>query len=207
MNYFRPGFTPPIVLEGDERLNQIMKDAWEEREGKVKKEHGNFTIVEYDRVSGPNTELLRQEAIKLLETHSFKINKDEFFIEFHHSRVLKLEYLDTDFDWHIADGTNIDTTVVTVTFFVYKDPLLDGGNIFWNPNGKKEDWGKALTNTKSGTIVIMPGDTPRVPEGIRYNGHRFKGTRRPQERKVIEFQFPDLRRQIVQDEGLEEDDF
>lgn len=199
--------TPPIVLEfgQDEEMIKKMKDAWMENKlVKPDKESYNVSDGEYIHDFGPNTELLRQEAIKLLDQHSFKINQDEYFTEFQYSTVTRHNHLESLYGWHIDDRAVMGGTIVTVKFFVEKDPLLFGGNLFWNPNGKEEDPGKALINTKTGTVIIMPGDTPYTPECISHNQHRFIGRRPPQDLKVIEFQFLDLRRQIIQDEGMDD---
>ncbi len=202
-----PGFTPPTVLEfgEDEQMMERMNKSWEENKIEEKEFGENFLDDQgdYNYNYGPNTEILRQEAVKILQNQGFLVDQDEHYTYFYHAKMYHTERPRNDYDWHIGDGCLMDHKVVSVMFFVEKDPLLWGGNLFWNPNGKIEEKGKKLINIETGTVVIIPGDTPHMIECISHWNGRFIGRRPVQEWKLIEFQFPDLRRRIVVDEGVD----
>ena len=206
MPRFIPGFTPPIVLDFSEDQDVIdkMRSAWDENPIEYLVEKRNFWLNSGDlnHVYGPKSGILLEKAKEFLTEHKFNFDPDAYHLEFHHTRVSKRELIESPFDWHIDDGSLMNCPVITIMFFVEKDPKMAGGNLFWNPTGKEQDEGKKLINIKTGSVIIMPGDTAHCPEHVRHYMGRFIGRLPSQERRLIEFQFKDLRRQIVDDEGL-----
>lgn len=207
----------PIVLsvesgEIKQREINLMQAAWEENMIKPSSDNfwepcgfsdaGDGNYLCFDNIDGssrtategrkiPKTVKLLNLAKTLLTELDIPFSDKDHYIEFHHSRVSSKGMVVPKFHWHIDDGGAVNYNSVAVLFYVYKDSDMIGGNLFWNPDGEHDN-GKQLINIETGTVVIMPGNTPHCPEVIQYGFSDPRNT--PKERKLIVFFFRDLSR-------------
>jgi hypothetical protein len=212
------GSSKPLVLSSDsgeigKKEIDIMTEAWEESVINIPEDVDNFWLScsyskdkdlagedyrsyinfsDYKRAHScgemPKTVKLLEMAKQMLTDLNIPFSDKDHLIEFHHTKVSPGGISKPKFDWHIDDNGAVEYKTVAVLFYVHKDLRMIGGNLFWNPYGEQEE-GKKLINIRTGTTIIMPGNTSHCPEMACH--HFSSKDNEPQERKLIVFFFRD----------------
>ena len=87
------------------------------------------TIEDRPKLINLNSEInnLIQETKKLMEHNDFKINEDQFYVEFHKYNI-QGKYKSV-FDWHEDDKGAVNYNVCTCIYYLHKDETIIGGDL------------------------------------------------------------------------------
>ena len=111
----------------------------------------------------------------LLTENDYHISKTHWFTETHMYNVDNKK-LSTPFGWHQDNrGGWTEDNVITILYYIRKDPTVIRGNLLWTPI--KKDPGDNPTSYKiipifTDTVIMMRGDTWHCPEDLEGTGSR-----------------------------------
>ena len=160
------GDRPPVVLENDNL--ELAEKAFQEY-GSDFATHEKSSFSSLTKPKEHMGELMSQASVMLHE-HGFKFTTDRYHVERHW--MSSEEGVDhPPFEWHIDDGGPVNYNTVAALFYVKKDEILEGGNLLWNTR-ECSDGNETLIPIKTGSIVLIEGNVPHCPQGIKGVGER-----------------------------------
>lgn len=81
--------------------------------------------------------------------------------------------VESGFSWHSDDHTVFRDRMVTVLFYLQKDPTIQGGNLLWIPDYREDpEQRHNIFKVTTGSMVVMSGKLIHYPEPISGFGIR-----------------------------------
>ena len=156
-----------LLIFGSEILNKVLPAKLLNFDYKkcTNESNNNFINSDFIKINSNITNFINQSADLLLE-NGFKINKNNFHVDFHRYYINNEKY-ETDLTWHTDDKGATPYNVNTVIFYLRKDHSLKGGNLLY-----KENTNTRKININKNNIVLMRGDLIHKPEDIDGYGRR-----------------------------------